>query len=111
MSEAADTRADEAEQQDEEAQTQAVYYDAPNQQVVREDGSGPWDEGTGGTPGAGARDESVQGETTELDTMTKDELLTHARSLGVSPANATMTKDELRESIDAHNKQEEEAAE
>jgi hypothetical protein len=25
-------------------------YDAPNQEVVREDGSGPADEGTGGTP-------------------------------------------------------------
>jgi hypothetical protein len=26
-------------------------YDAPNQQVVRPDGSGPWDEGTGGSSG------------------------------------------------------------
>ena len=25
-------------------------YDAPNQQVVRADGSAPWDEGSGGTP-------------------------------------------------------------
>lgn len=24
-------------------------YDAPNQQVVRADGSGPWEEGTGGS--------------------------------------------------------------
>jgi hypothetical protein len=26
-------------------------YDAPNQQVVRPDGSAPWDEGDGGTGG------------------------------------------------------------
>jgi hypothetical protein len=25
-----------------------TQYDAPNQQVVRADGSAPWDEGTGG---------------------------------------------------------------
>ena len=25
-------------------------YDAPNQQVVRADGSAPWEEGSGGTP-------------------------------------------------------------
>ena len=27
-------------------------YDAPNQQAVRPDGSGPWDEGDGGSGGA-----------------------------------------------------------
>ena len=32
--------------------------------------------------------------------MTKDELLEVARQRGVSPANAAMTKDEIRESID-----------
>jgi hypothetical protein len=26
-------------------------YDAPNQQVVRADGSGPWEEGNGGSGG------------------------------------------------------------
>lgn len=26
-----------------------AQYDAPNQQVVRADGSGPWDEGSGGS--------------------------------------------------------------
>jgi hypothetical protein len=33
--------------------------------------------------------------------MTKDELLSYAQELGVSPANAGMTKDELRAGIDA----------
>ena len=28
--------------------TDEQQYDAPNQQVVRPDGSAPWDEGTGG---------------------------------------------------------------
>ena len=35
-----------------------------------------------------------------LDEMTKDELLEVAQERGVSPANAAMSKDELRESID-----------
>jgi len=30
-------------------------YDAPNQQVVRPDGSAPWDEGDGGTGGETAQ--------------------------------------------------------
>jgi hypothetical protein len=38
----------------------------------------------------------------DLDSMTKEELLDHARSLGVSPANHAMTKDELRQAIDEH---------
>jgi hypothetical protein len=38
----------------------------------------------------------------DLDSMTKDELLEHAKSLGVSPANNAMTKDELRQAIDEH---------
>ena len=36
----------------------------------------------------------------DLDEMTKDELLAYAQELGVSPANAGMTKDELRAGID-----------
>ena len=40
-------------------------------------------------------------EPANLDDMTKDELLEYARSVGASPANASMTKDELRASIDA----------
>jgi hypothetical protein len=41
MSDQSDEREDEVE---------GERYDAPNQQVVREDGSGPADEGTGGQP-------------------------------------------------------------
>jgi hypothetical protein len=66
--------------------------DAPNQQVVRADGSAPWDEGTGGGDG----DETVNGG------PTKAELLERARELGVSPANAAMSKAELQAGIDAH---------
>jgi hypothetical protein len=36
-----------------------------------------------------------------LDEMTKAELLEFAREREISPANAAMSKDELRESIDA----------
>lgn len=79
--------------------------DAPNQQAVRPDGSAPWEEGEGGS-GAGARpapapEATASGEL-DLDAMTKDELLELAQSLGVSPANASMTKDEIRAGVDAH---------
>jgi hypothetical protein len=67
--------------------------DAPNQQVVRPDGSGPADEGEGGT----VHEEASAGN----NSMTKDELLAEAQRLGVSPANAGMTKDELQAGIDA----------
>jgi hypothetical protein len=39
--------------------------------------------------------------TNDLDEMTKAELLELARERGISPANAAMSKDELRESIQA----------
>jgi len=39
---------------------------------------------------------------TDLDAMTKAELLDYAKELGVSPANNDMTKDELRAAIDEH---------
>jgi hypothetical protein len=72
--------------------------DAPNQQAVGLDP--PWVEGTGGTP-----DDEPQAGTQSadsLDDMSKAELLEHAKSIGVSPANNDMTKDELRAAIDAH---------
>ena len=94
------------EQQD-EVQGQATTWYAPNQQAVRADESGPAEEGTGGDPGAGTMEmpetqAPAEAAAADLDAMTKEELLSHARSLGVSPANATMTKDELRDAIDAH---------
>jgi hypothetical protein len=75
-------------------------YDNPNQQVVRPDGSGPADEGTGGSGGNTA--DTQPPAAGSLDEMTKEQLLEHAQQLGVSPANAGMTKDELRAGIDAH---------
>jgi hypothetical protein len=69
--------------------------DAPNQQVVRADGSGPADEGGGGTA---APDNGNGG--TELEAMTKDELLALAEERGVE-ANASMTKAEIKEAIEA----------
>lgn len=87
--------------------------DDPNRQAV---GLEPaWVEGTGGEAGdaaaspeaeaeaeaeAGADGEAPSAE--ELDAMTKDELLALAQSLGISPANAAMTKAELRAAVDAH---------
>lgn len=69
--------------------------DAPNQQVVRPDGSAPWEEGTGGTAAAA-------GTSSGLDDMSKDELLAYAQQLGLTPANAAMSKGELRAAIDTH---------
>jgi hypothetical protein len=71
-----------------------VQWDAPNQQVVRSDASPPWQEGTGGEEGPVAE-------------VTKDELLARAQALGVVPANAGMTKDELQAGIDAKLAEEE----
>jgi hypothetical protein len=70
---------------------------APNQQSVRGDESGPAEEGEGGTE----RIDLEPQPTTDLDEMTKDELLQVARDRGVSPANAAMTKEEIRAAIDA----------
>ena len=67
-------------------------YDAPNQQVVRPDGSGPGDEGTGGS----VADPEDDG----LDAMTKDELLAEADARGVD-ASSSMTKDEIKAAIRA----------
>lgn len=72
-------------------------YDAPNQEVV---GVGhPSQEGSGGSGGEVSPHE---GEPTHLDDMTKEQLLEHAQTLGVKPANAAMTKEEIRAGIDAH---------
>ena len=34
--------------------------------------------------------------------MTKDELLAYGQELGISPMNASMTKDEIRSAVDEH---------
>ena len=98
-------------------ETGGTVWDAPNQQTVRPDQSGPWMEGTGGSGPEGSTDpqQAGQGDTaasaapeqpsSDLDAMTKDQLLEHAQQLGITPANASMTKDELRAAIDAHQGQ------
>jgi len=73
----------------------STIWDAPNQQVVRADQSG---RGVGAEPEPGPSGS----EEPSLDEMTKDELLAYAQELGVSPANASMNKDEIRAGIDAH---------
>jgi hypothetical protein len=81
--------------------TEGTVWDAPNQQVVRRDASAPWDEGDGGEPGPNEPGNPV-GDTVDLDVMTKDELLAYGQSLGITPMNAGMTKEEIRAGIDAH---------
>jgi hypothetical protein len=71
-----------------------TLYDAPNQQVVRADGSGPADEGTGGEAAATAEEESAA-----LDSMTKADLLAYAEANGVE-ADESMTKADIRAAID-----------
>jgi hypothetical protein len=74
---------------------------APNQQTVREDGSGPAEEGTGGDEGdpthlPGA--ELSEAPTDDLDNMTKDQLLDEADRLGI-PVSTAMNKDEIKAAI------------
>jgi hypothetical protein len=88
-------------------------YDAPNQQVVREDSSGPGMDAPKDTagdeprPAEGEQPDPEQGQqaavggVSDLDLMTKADLLEYAKELGVSPANNDMTKDELRAGIEA----------
>lgn len=61
--------------------------DSPNQQAVRPDGSGPADEGEGG---------STSDEEGGLDKMTKAELIDHAEAVGIQ-VDDSMKKDEIRE--------------
>ena len=69
-----------------------VQWDAPNQQVVRDDASAPWDEGTGGATG-----EPVEQPAT-LDTMTKAQLLEQAQQLGLD-VDDTNTKAEIKAAL------------
>jgi hypothetical protein len=73
---------------------------APNQQAVRPDGSGPAEEGEGGSTIDPSPPKT--GDDVDLDAMTKDDLLAYAQGLGVVPANASMTKDDLKAGIVAH---------
>jgi len=71
-----------------------VRLDAPNQQVVRPDGSAPWDEGSGGSDAGGGGEEPVP-----LEQMTKAQLLELAETRGVD-ANDSMTKAEIVEALE-----------
>ena len=76
------------------------YLDDPNRNAV---GLEPaWAEGFGGSDtsagGGPPPDDTVEN---FLDGLNKDQLLDRAQSLGVTPANAGMTKEELRAGIDA----------
>ena len=64
--------------------------DAPNQQVVRPDGSGPADEGEGGS--------TAEPEPGELDSMTKADLIERAEALGIE-IDPSATKAEIREAL------------
>ncbi len=70
---------------------------APNQQVVREDGSGPAEEGTGGDPGDPT---PHQTDAERLDAMTKAQLVEEAAARGVE-VDAAWTKAEIRSALDA----------
>ena len=73
--------------------------DNPNQQVVRPDGSGPADTGEGGSGGDAAAAPAAAA-ADDLESLTKEVLLARAVELGVTPANAGMTKDELKAGIE-----------
>jgi hypothetical protein len=77
-----------------------TIFDDPNREAV---GLEPaWVEGTGGPvaePKAAEAEPASGGD--ELDAMTKDQLLDYAQSRGISPANAAMSKDEIKASIRA----------
>jgi hypothetical protein len=90
---------------DTETETEDVggtVWDAPNQQVVREDESPPWEEGSGAGGNPDPQDLVADEEAGDLtlDEMTKQQLLEYAQSKGYSPANAAMSKDEIRATID-----------
>ena len=98
-----------SEQPDQQQQdTGGTVWDAPNQQVVGLDP--PWVEGTGGEGGEPAPapqadtggEKGAQRSSGDLDGMTKEQLLEHAQGIGAKPANASMTKEELRQSIEDH---------
>jgi hypothetical protein len=72
-------------------------FDAPNKEAVGLEP--PWVEGTGGT-GEDPPPPPPENGDVALDDMTKDELLAEAQSRGLSPANAGMSKAELRAVID-----------
>lgn len=77
-----------------------TIYDDPNREAL---GLAPaWEEGSGGSEGGAASARAVTDEDRALDleALSKEELLAFAKSLGVRPANAAMTKEDLRAGVD-----------
>jgi len=72
-----------------------TIWDFPNQQVVREDGSGPGID----TQAADAGAEAGEADEEPLEEMTKSELLDYAQEVGAT-ADQSMTKAEIRAAID-----------
>jgi hypothetical protein len=86
-------------------QSGGAVYDAPNQQAVGQ--PPPWEEGSGGEAGdleagAGTVEETGpeprQAGESDLDSMTKNELLTYSEEHGID-VNSQMNKDELKAAI------------
>jgi len=81
--------------------TGGTIWDDPNSQVVREDASASWEEGTGSggnpDPPLAVTDAPVAAMAPSggYADQTKDELLELGRARGISPMNANMTKDEV----------------
>jgi hypothetical protein len=74
---------------------EGTMWDAPNQQVVRDDHSPPWEEGTGGSPSP--PDDAEEREPT-VDEMTKAQLLAYAVDHDID-VDESLTKAEIREAI------------
>lgn len=93
-------------EQAEETAGGPVYWSAPNQQVVREDQSGPGHPADPGHSGEGGPGETQSAEAaepaSEFDQMTKEELLAYGQGLGIVPMHQGMTKEEIRAAIDQH---------
>ena len=70
-----------------------TVWDAPNQQVVRPDSSGPWEEGTGGSA-----PEAPEVPPDPLDAMTKEQLVAYAAEQGYD-IDASATKAEVKAQI------------
>jgi hypothetical protein len=75
-----------------------IQWDAPNQQVVRDDASAPWEEGTGGETGEPVSNGEPEA---TLETMTKAQLLEHAQGLGLD-VDDSMTKADIKAEIEAN---------
>jgi hypothetical protein len=74
--------------------SEVTLWDAPNQQVVRDDHSAPWEEGTGGTESPPDDDPEPT-----VQEMTKAQLLAYAVDHDID-VDESLTKAELREAIE-----------